>query len=96
VVVAPGDRVQAIVDGQSVDAVEEVHACVPSGGGRYAVDSLRTPRSLQLPPHCEHRLSLSATCGLPANLRAARSVTAHTAAVERCARTGATGRRHRN
>lgn len=41
--------------------VDEVHACAPSGRGRYAVDSLRTKAIQRLAPHCEHRLFLSAT-----------------------------------
>lgn len=41
--------------------VDEVHQCVPSGSGRYAVDSLRTTLLRELAPHVEHRLFLSAT-----------------------------------
>ena len=41
--------------------VDEVHSAAPSGGGRYAVDSLRTKAIKRLAPHCEHRLFLSAT-----------------------------------
>ena len=41
--------------------VDEVHSAVPSGRGRYAVDSLRTRAIKRLAPHCEHRLFLSAT-----------------------------------
>ncbi|MDX3098050.1 DISARM system SNF2-like helicase DrmD [Streptomyces sp. ME19-03-3] len=41
--------------------VDEVHTCVPSGTGRYAVDSQRTRAIRALAPHCEHRLFLSAT-----------------------------------
>lgn len=41
--------------------VDEVHTCVPSGNGRYAVDSQRTRAIRALAPHFEHRLFLSAT-----------------------------------
>ncbi|KWX04744.1 hypothetical protein TH66_05995 [Carbonactinospora thermoautotrophica] len=41
--------------------VDEVHACAPSGTGRYAVDTLRTKAIKELAPYCEHRLFLSAT-----------------------------------
>jgi superfamily II DNA or RNA helicase len=41
--------------------VDEVHACAPTGQGKYATDSLRTKAIRELAPHCEHRLFLSAT-----------------------------------
>ncbi len=41
--------------------VDEVHACAPTGQGKYATDSLRTKAIRELAPNCEHRLFLSAT-----------------------------------
>ncbi|MCW6036291.1 DISARM system SNF2-like helicase DrmD [Spirulina subsalsa FACHB-351] len=41
--------------------VDEAHNIAPPGGGRYAVDSLRTKVIRFLVRHCEHKLFLSAT-----------------------------------
>jgi superfamily II DNA or RNA helicase len=41
--------------------VDEAHNVAPSGGGRYATDSLRTQILREIVPHCEHRLFLTAT-----------------------------------
>ena len=41
--------------------VDEAHNCAPSGGGNYAVDSLRTQALRELAPHFEHKLFLTAT-----------------------------------
>ncbi len=41
--------------------VDEAHNVAPSGGGRYAVDSLRTQAIRTITPHFEHRLFLTAT-----------------------------------
>lgn len=41
--------------------VDEAHNVAPSGGGKYAVDSLRTATIRLLVPHFEHKLFLTAT-----------------------------------
>jgi superfamily II DNA or RNA helicase len=41
--------------------VDEAHNVAPSGGGKYAVDSLRTTTIRLLVPHFEHKLFLTAT-----------------------------------
>ncbi|MBD2432412.1 MULTISPECIES: DISARM system SNF2-like helicase DrmD [Fischerella] len=41
--------------------VDEAHNVAPSGGGNYAVDSLRTAAIRFLVPHFEHKLFLTAT-----------------------------------
>ena len=41
--------------------VDEAHNCAPSGGGRFASDSLRTQALRELAPHFEHKLFLTAT-----------------------------------
>ncbi|MCP4534871.1 MAG: DEAD/DEAH box helicase, partial [Delftia sp.] len=41
--------------------VDEAHNVAPAGGGRYAVDSLRTQAIRAIAPHFEHKLFLSAT-----------------------------------
>lgn len=41
--------------------VDEAHNIAPSGGGKYAVDSLRTSAIRQIVPHFEHKLFLTAT-----------------------------------
>ena len=41
--------------------IDEVHNVAPSGRGRYATDSQRTKTVLELAPHFEHHLYLSAT-----------------------------------
>lgn len=41
--------------------VDEAHNVAPSGGGNYALDSLRTQAIRAIAPHFEHRLFLSAT-----------------------------------
>ena len=41
--------------------VDEAHNVAPSGGGRYATDSLRTAAIRALVPHFEHKLFLTAT-----------------------------------
>lgn len=41
--------------------IDEVHNVAPSGTGRYATDSQRTKTILELAPHFEHHLYLSAT-----------------------------------
>lgn len=41
--------------------VDEAHNVAPSGGGNYAVDSMRTAAIRLLAPHFEHKLFLSAT-----------------------------------
>jgi superfamily II DNA or RNA helicase len=41
--------------------VDEAHNVAPSGGGRYAMDSLRTQAIRTIAPHFEHRLFLTAT-----------------------------------
>jgi SNF2 family DNA or RNA helicase len=41
--------------------VDEAHNVAPSGGGNYAVDSLRTAAIRLLVPHFEHKLFLTAT-----------------------------------
>jgi len=41
--------------------VDEAHNVAPSGGGNYAVDSLRTAAIRLLAPHFEHKLFLTAT-----------------------------------
>jgi ERCC4-related helicase len=40
---------------------DEAHNCAPSGGGKYATDSLRTKALRLLAPHFEHKLFLTAT-----------------------------------
>jgi superfamily II DNA or RNA helicase len=41
--------------------VDEAHNVAPSGGGKYAVDSMRTAAIRLLVPHFEHKLFLTAT-----------------------------------
>lgn len=41
--------------------VDEAHNVAPPGGGRYAIDSLRTAAIRLLVPHFEHKLFLTAT-----------------------------------
>ncbi|MEB3151766.1 MAG: DISARM system SNF2-like helicase DrmD, partial [Sphaerospermopsis sp.] len=41
--------------------VDEAHNVAPSGGGKYAVDSMRTGAIRLLVPHFEHKLFLTAT-----------------------------------
>lgn len=41
--------------------VDEAHNVAPSGGGNYAIDSLRTQAIRTIAPHFEHRLFLTAT-----------------------------------
>ncbi|MFL9458487.1 MULTISPECIES: DISARM system SNF2-like helicase DrmD [Nostocales] len=41
--------------------VDEAHNVAPSGGGNYAVDSMRTAAIRLIEPHFEHKLFLSAT-----------------------------------
>jgi len=41
--------------------IDEVHNVAPSGRGRYATDSQRTKTVVELAPHFEHHLYLSAT-----------------------------------
>jgi superfamily II DNA or RNA helicase len=41
--------------------VDEAHNVAPSGGGNYAVDSMRTAAIRLLEPHFEHKLFLTAT-----------------------------------
>ncbi|RZK02411.1 MAG: helicase, partial [Flavobacterium sp.] len=41
--------------------IDEAHSIAPSGGGSYAVDSLRTKTIKTIAPHCEHKLFLTAT-----------------------------------
>ena len=41
--------------------IDEAHNVAPSGGGQYAVDSLRTQAIRALAPHFEHKLFLTAT-----------------------------------
>jgi superfamily II DNA or RNA helicase len=41
--------------------VDEAHNVAPSGGGRYATDSLRTGAVRSLVPHFEHKIFLTAT-----------------------------------
>jgi ERCC4-related helicase len=41
--------------------VDEAHNVAPSGGGNYAIDSLRTAAIRLLVPHFEHKLFLTAT-----------------------------------
>ncbi len=41
--------------------VDEAHNVAPSGGGNYALDSLRTQAIRTIAPHFEHRLFLTAT-----------------------------------
>jgi superfamily II DNA/RNA helicase len=41
--------------------LDEAHNVAPSGGGNYAVDSMRTAAIRLLEPHFEHKLFLSAT-----------------------------------
>jgi superfamily II DNA or RNA helicase len=41
--------------------VDEAHNVAPSGGGKYAIDSMRTSALRMLVPHFEHKLFLTAT-----------------------------------
>ena len=41
--------------------VDEAHNVAPSGGGNYAIDSMRTAAIRLIEPHFEHKLFLSAT-----------------------------------
>ncbi len=41
--------------------IDEAHNIAPSGGGLYAIDSMRTSTIRQLTPHFEHKLFLTAT-----------------------------------
>lgn len=41
--------------------IDEAHSIAPSGGGAYAIDSLRTKTIKTIAPHCEHKLFLTAT-----------------------------------
>ena len=41
--------------------IDEAHNVAPAGGGKYAVDSLRTQAIRTLTPHFEHKLFLTAT-----------------------------------